>query len=360
MSAETTPKLETFLIVAYKRIRKPAGKVFRSIKRKHLTGIGDGRLPIAFPLYYYRPRLHHSGDLILKMRIPEVALPRLLPLTRKLSVSYDITAKEFVHIHSVFRYNQVLHEETFRSKHLFECFLGMLETESERLGSQGSDTYHHRQLLEKVKLSPPDTRPDFSDHPFTVQIKNGFIYYQDEQDCWITDGKGYEELHCPLLGCKTIADCIIGELGRYFLWKVEDVGSTSESDEQSNDILKHEGQSLDKYKFFELGWKKYFKMLAGCSSKLASPKHLSAGESRLDYRLVFEFFSLANQLFDLCIEPFHDLILKNNTEHKNWDTHQEEFEGSQDFESDEERDAESNSQNGSSLASEDEEERSRQ
>src|SRR3990167_10363860 len=122
MSAETTPKLETFLIVPYKRIRKPAGKVFRSIKRKHLTGIGDGRLKSAFPLYYYRPRVHHTAQVILKMRIPRVALPRLLPVAQKITVTYDTTEQQFVHVFQMMRYNQVLHEETFRSQSLFECF----------------------------------------------------------------------------------------------------------------------------------------------------------------------------------------------------------------------------------------------
>src|SRR3990167_8013678 len=98
MSAETTPKLETFLIVAYKRIRKPAGKVFRSIKRKHLTGIGDGRLKAHMPNFYYRPRLSISGDFILKLKRSTSYLRSYSPLEQSISSVYEAQSQEYVNV----------------------------------------------------------------------------------------------------------------------------------------------------------------------------------------------------------------------------------------------------------------------
>src|SRR3990167_1285589 len=209
MSAETTPKLETFLIVAYKRIRKPAGKVFRSIKRKHLTGIGDGRLKAHMPNFYYRPRLSRSGDFLLKLKSTDSYISYFSPLEQSISSVYEAQSQEYVHVFTMSKYGKVLNRETFRCKRIFECFL-ITSRSKDDSGLLLSSSYSCQKLLSQPthRIHNKDSTAPFLSAPFIITFKNGVLHFRDELTSGVAMRNALENFQI-VLGSTDISDCIV-------------------------------------------------------------------------------------------------------------------------------------------------------
>jgi hypothetical protein len=323
MNTVAPQQLETFLIVAYKPVRRAGSKAFRSVRRRLITVAGDGRLKSVFPVEYYRPRLYHTGEILLKLRLLNSLPSKAKPISQIMTSRYDEVNQEFVNVMEIHRFGHKVFEESYRSKTIFESILGKLEALEEKNDSFGSDL---KSQIESLKTSHDSLKqsvqkPPLASAPFSLTLKFGFVFFQSEQDCWVSSISEIGEGDLPAIGAKSVADCIISSLGRLFLDKLKPdrLTSTMEALESYSEDTKSD-EGFSSYDFRELGWFSAFKEFLGPCKRFILDKDQNSRQANFDPAYFMELLQVANRIYQLCVEPFHEIILNSISKNTDWNS----------------------------------------